>query len=221
VSIGEALGVSAVGRPTAHGPGEAVAERGFVDLTDRPARTVSGVNPGVEKGGGMGVYVENPRHPVNDLDAPGATVQSGGSGHTAPPYYVRTECLGSSSSSSVEPAPTIGTKVNTYLHATDPGPRRSGDILTRPAPCLTIGDHASSRNVISASAKTRAEYDRAGIQRLTVRQCATLQGFPDDYPWQGNKTEQYRQVGNAVVPRMAELLARAVLDADKKDDDGP
>ena len=31
--------------------------------------------------------------------------------------------------------------------------------------------------------------------------------FPDGWPWQGNKTQQFRQIGNAVPPRMARLLA--------------
>ena len=38
-----------------------------------------------------------------------------------------------------------------------------------------------------------------------------LQGFPEDYPWQGNIAQRHRQVGNAVPPRMAEVLGRALL----------
>lgn len=47
--------------------------------------------------------------------------------------------------------------------------------------------------------------------RLTVEECAILQGFPKDYPFQGGLHERYRQVGNAVPPAMAEQIIRAIF----------
>ena len=50
-------------------------------------------------------------------------------------------------------------------------------------------------------------------RRLTVGECATLQSFPSDHPWQGTATSRYRQIGNAVPPPLAEVVGLALINA--------
>lgn len=47
--------------------------------------------------------------------------------------------------------------------------------------------------------------------RITVSEAATLQTFPDDWPWQGGKTSQYTQVGNAVPPLLQRELTTELM----------
>lgn len=48
--------------------------------------------------------------------------------------------------------------------------------------------------------------DTSRLTRLTVEECAALQGFPEGYRFAGKTSDQYRQVGNAVPPRLAQVV---------------
>lgn len=54
--------------------------------------------------------------------------------------------------------------------------------------------------------------DHNQARSITVREAARLQTFSDDYVFLGGQGEQYKMIGNAVPPKFANLLGRAIAE---------
>lgn len=106
-----------------------------------------------------------------------------------------------------QPAHTVASCVRHYLEA--------------PSPCVSATEQKGHTNPHldrgRASPIQRASdalFLGTGRRALTPAECAVLCGFPDGYPFQGPKYAHYRQIGNCVAPVMAEVLGRAIMEAD-------
>ncbi|CAL9668171.1 hypothetical protein SUDANB15_07306 [Streptomyces sp. enrichment culture] len=84
--------------------------------------------------------------------------------------------------------------------------------LSEPAGTLFFGHRANECTWAAEPATPSAtDTDAPDVPepiRITAREAGLLQTFPADYPWAGNKGQQFSQIGNAVPPLLAgHLLA--------------
>jgi DNA (cytosine-5)-methyltransferase 1 len=91
-------------------------------------------------------------------------------------------------------------------HFLNPGARsyagHTGSPYDEPAKALKAGDHG----VPGGENMLRLEDE--SVRYFSVRECARLQTFPDEWTFEGSWTESMRQLGNAVPVRLAEQVAR-------------
>lgn len=86
----------------------------------------------------------------------------------------------------------------------------------RPATCVQATPRVAppgyrgGRAAMERQENERQFDESAGAIPVQLWELGVLQGFPSDFPWQGNKTEQARIIGNAVPPPMAAAVLRSV-----------
>ncbi|MFB1044228.1 DNA cytosine methyltransferase [Streptomyces chrestomyceticus] len=174
---------------TLFGPGRApwvsmAAALGW-GATDRPVPTVcAGGGPG----GGPEPFPSGSRKTLADArdrgtwQHPHRTRRTGGPAGTAP-------------------ARTWSLRTNSQANATV-------RTLDEPAGTLFFGHRANECVWVTEPATTTADADAPVSEaiRITAPEAGVLQTFPADYPWAGNKGQQFSQIGNAVPPRLAAHL---------------
>jgi site-specific DNA-cytosine methylase len=69
---------------------------------------------------------------------------------------------------------------------------------------------------MTSSAAPEATLSDGTLRRMTVRECARVQSFPDWYEFAGSQADGYTVVGNAVPPLYARRLALAIRDYDAR-----
>ena len=95
------------------------------------------------------------------------------------------------------------------------------------AGAIVCGGMGRERNLIIDNRLTnfapvthiKGEVSREGIRKMTPREWARLQGFPDDFKLELADTHLYKQFGNSVTVNVIEAIAdkiKVILDADEK-----
>lgn len=102
-------------------------------------------------------------------------------------------------------------------HFLNPGARsyagHNGSPLDEPAKTLKAGDHGVP------GGENMLRLPDGSVRYFSVRECARLQTFPDEWVLEGSWTESMRQLGNAVPVRMAEVVATDLRRAVQRGDD--
>lgn len=101
-----------------------------------------------------------------------------------------------------EPSTTITGKVGHWVMRNGNQDNATSRAADEPAGTLFFGERINAVDWQSEGGES---------VRVSVREAGVLQGFPHDYPWQGTKSQQYRQVGDAVPPPLAAAILRPLI----------
>jgi site-specific DNA-cytosine methylase len=79
-----------------------------------------------------------------------------------------------------------------------------------PSLTLTGGGTAPSHKAPWIDAGDLAHTGKTTLRRLTARECARVQSYPDDYEFSGPPTSTYKQIGNSVPPLLIAPVVAAI-----------
>lgn len=177
-------------------------------MTARPAHTVT--SGGTGSGGGVEVFGNYSRRVVMERELT--------EGRWVDPSEVRFAGAGRTSQQTAgqvprtldQPAHTITGKGTAVWLTGDARARATRRPLDEPAPTI-LSSRRGNMRWEEGDPDDRRNYDRQNValRQVTVAEAAVLQSFPADYPFQGSRTAQFRQVGDAVPPQLAMHVLRA------------
>ena len=78
--------------------------------------------------------------------------------------------------------------------------------MDKPAPTITNNPNTKA-TMLCHPTETRP---------LSVRECARIQQFPDNWDFSGNLGQQYMQIGNATPVALGEAIGHAIIDSENK-----
>lgn len=117
------------------------------------------------------------------------------------------------------PLSTATTDLAISGHYLNPGARsyagHSGSSFDEPSKTLKAGDHGVP------GGENTLRFDDDSVRYFSVRECARLQTFPDEWTFEGSWTRAMKQIGNAVpvelAARIADSLAEMIWPEDHAD----
>jgi site-specific DNA-cytosine methylase len=98
------------------------------------------------------------------------------------------------------PAPVVDKKASQWVF------ERPATVVQGDPRIFSPGGHLANDGRDNSKMVGRSE----NAIRVELHELAALQDFPDEYPFQGNKTQKARQIGNAVPRTLARVIVEAV-----------